>query len=155
MTVFRAEKKEVRVIVTSYFPATDTLIENMKSQMRNIDNVTVLKIRELCDDLGLKYDWKHPQELLKKMMRSLNTSSEHTILVVDEVFACSEESSADWSDFRCEEKNVTLILALRPAIVNADIINFTPPADPAIISRKLLYSHRNSYQIRSVSVELV
>ena len=145
------------MIVTSYTALSNEnpLIENMKNQLRNIEEVSVLPLRKLCADLGIDYDLKHPKDLINKIIRSLSTNSEqHHLLVFDEVLPCHSHSdgqiSADWSDLATAE-NVTWVLAIRPSSNNSDIQNFTPPSGPSIISRKLLHSHRNCYQIRSVS----
>ena len=131
----------------------DPLIENMKNQLRNIEEVSVLPLRKLCADLGIDYDYKHPKDMINKIIRSLSTNSDqHHLFVCDEVYACDKEgqTSADWSDLATAE-NVTWVLAIRPDSDSVDMKNLTPPSGPSVISRKLLHSHRNSYQIRSVS----
>ena len=136
----------------------DPLIENMKNQLRNIEEVSVLPLRKLCADLGIDYDLKHPKDLINKIIRSLSTHSDHHhLFVCDEVFACHSDGqkTADWSDLATAE-NVTWVLAIRPDSVNSsDNKNLIPPSDSdSIISRKLLHIHRNCYQIRSVSIGL-
>ena len=143
------------MIVTSYLASSDDnpLIENMKNQLRNIEEVSVLPLNKLCADLGIDYDWKHPKDLINKIIRSLSTNSDQQYLIMsDEVLASDKEgqTSADWSDLATAE-NVTWVLAIAPNSTSTDMKNLTPPSGPSVISRKLLHSHRNCYQIRSVS----
>ena len=130
------------------------LLENMKNQLRNIEEVSVLPFINFCSDLGIEIDLKHPKDQINKIIRSLSTNSDQNYLFVcDEVAACYKDgqTSADWSDLATAE-NVTWVLAVRPDGGSDDMQNLTPPSGPSIISRKLLHSHRNSYQIRSVSI---
>ena len=147
------------MIVTTSLNVSDDnpLIENMKNQLRNIEEVSVLPLNKLCADLGIDYDWKHPKDLINKIIRSLSTNSNQQYLIMcDEVFGCKEggQTSADWSDLATAE-NVTWVLAIRPNSDSRDMENLTPPSGPSVISRKLLHSHRNCYKIRSVSNGLV
>ena len=149
---FKAENRPVKVIVTSFVARGDDnpLIENMKNQLRNIEEICVLPLKKLCADLGIDWDHKHPKDMINKIIRSLSTNSEkHYLFVCDEVFADVMRFSTDWSDLVTAE-NVTWLLAMRPNCDN-DMRNLTPPSGPSVISRKLLHSHRNCYQIRSVS----
>ena len=153
----KADNKPVKVIVTSFLDVSDDnpLIENMKNQLKHIEEVSVLPLSKFCEDLRIDYDWKHPKDVINKIIRSLSTNSEqHHLLVCDEVLPCHSHSegqtSADWSDLATAE-NVTWVLAIRPDSNSYDMKNLTPPSGPSIISRKLLHSHRNCYQIRSVS----
>ena len=145
---------------TSFLDVSDDtpLLESLKNQMRNIEEVSVLPLRKLRADLGIYSDWKHPKDAINKIIRSLSTDSDHHhLFVCDEVFACHDDGqkTADWSDLATAE-NVTWVLAIKPANASSDDNkNLHPPSDSdSIISRKLLYSHRNSYQIRSVSIGL-
>ena len=140
------------MIVTSYWHESDDnpLIENMKNQLRNIEEVSVLPLNKLCADLGIDYDWEHPKDLINKIIRSLSTNSDqHYLFVCDEVYGAVNEgqTSADWSDLATAE-NVTWVLAIQPNSESVDMKNLTPPSGPSVISRKLLHSHRNCYQIR-------
>ena len=143
------------MIVTSFIADSvdNPLIENMKNQLRNIEEVSVLPLHKLCSDLGVEFDQEHPKDLINKIIRSLSTNSDqHYLFVCDEVWACQGDgqTSADWSDLATAE-NVTWVLAIRPDSTSVDMKNLTPPSGPSVISRKLLHSHRNCYQIRSVS----
>ena len=150
----KAQNKPVKVIVTSFFATSENtpLIKNMKSRVTNIEEVSVQKVTNLCEDLFIDYDWKNPKDLINKIIRSLNTNSDqHYVFVCDEVVACRSDGqiTANWADLATAE-NVTWVLAIRPDSDTNDIKNLTPPSGSSIISRKLLHSHRNSYQIRSV-----
>ena len=152
---FKAANKPVKVIVSSFIDVSDDnpLIENMKNQLRNIEEVSVLPLNKLCADLGIDYDWKHPKDVINKIIRSLSTNSNQQYLIMcDEVYGAVSigQTSADWSDLATAE-NVTWVLAIRPNSGSDDMKNLTPPSGPSVISRKLLHSHRNCYQIRSVS----
>ena len=130
------------------------LINNMKNQLRNIEEVSVLPPRKFCEELGINFDFPKPKDIINRIIRSLSINSDpnqHQLIVCDEVPACDQEgqTSADWSDLATAE-NVTWVLAIRPYSDSDDMKNLTPPSGPSIISRKLLHSHRNSYPIRSV-----
>ena len=95
----------------------------MKNQLRNIEEVSVLLLKKLCEDLGVKFDEKHPKDVINKIIRSLSTNSEqHHLLVFDEVYACDKDrqTSADWSDLATAE-NVTWVLAIRPYSSSTDM----------------------------------
>ena len=159
LSLFKAENKPVKVIVTSANRTEETpLLENMKNQLRNIEEVSVLPLKQFCENIAIDYDLKHPKDMINKIIRSLSTDSDHHhLFVCDEVFACHSDGqeTADWSDLATAE-NVTWVLAIKPTnAYSDDNNNLTPPSDSdSIISRKLLHSHRNSYQIRSVSIGL-
>ena len=150
----KADNKPVKVIVTSFLDVSDDnpLIENMKNQLKHIEEVSVLPLSKFCEDLRIDYDWKHPKDVINKIIRSLSTNSDHHhLFVCDEVYACHSDGQkkADWSDLATAE-NVTWVLAIKPLNTSSnDNKNLTPPSDSdSIISRKLLHCHRNSYQIR-------
>ena len=129
------------------------LIETMKNQLRNIEEASVLPLNKLCANHGIEFDIDYPKDLINKIIRSLSTNSDQQYLIMcDEVFGCDAEgqTSADWSDLATAE-NVTWVLAIAPDSDSDEMENLTPPSGPSVISRKLLHSHRNSYQIRSVS----
>ena len=114
----------------------------------------MLPLTNFCRDNGVNFDVKNSKDVITSIIRSLSTNpDQHYLFVCDEVYASSSDgqTSADWSDLATAE-NVTWVLAVRPASTGDDIQNLTPPSGPSIISRKLLHSHRNSYQIRSVSI---
>lgn len=151
---FKTENKKVKVIVTSFLHASDDtpLIEYMKNQLRNIEEVSVLPLYQFCKNLGVDYDWKHPKKMINNIIRSLRTNSDQRFLLVcDEIFACRSEGqkTTNWTDLETAE-NVTWVLAIRPDSSGVDMKNLNPPSGPSIISKKLLHSHRNCYLIRSV-----
>ena len=151
----------MKVIVTSSLHCESDktpLMENMKNQLRNIEEVSVLPLQQFCQNIGIKYDWRQTKDMINKIIRSLSTDSDHHhLFVCDEVYACHRDGqkTADWSDLATAE-NITWVLAIKPNNDDStDNKNLTPPSDSdSIISRKLLHSHRNCYQIRSVSVGL-
>ena len=155
----KAENKPVKVIVTSAIHKSDALLlQNMRNQLRNIEEVSVLPLEQLCKNLAIDFDWKHCKDMINNIIRTLSTNSDkHHIFVCDEVVACHRggQKTADWSDLATAE-NVTWVLAIKPNNDDStDNKNLIPPSDSdSIISRKLLHSHRNCYQIRSVSIGL-
>ena len=120
-------------------------------------------MNKLCEDLEIdngrvqfddEPDVEHPKDVINKIITALSTNSdEHYLFVSDEVVAChgDGQTSANWTDIALAE-NVTWVLAIRPNSNDGDIKNLTPPSGPSVISRKLVHSHRNSYQIRSVRI---
>ena len=150
-----SQDKPVRVIVTQYAGSDeeDQLLDNFREHyFTNID-VTILPIDKLCEDLGVKPDPDYPKSVITEIIKSLSSSDQLTILLVDEINACDRDGqvSADWSDLPTAP-NVVWILSVNPQGGSDEMVNFRPPSGPGILSTKLVHGHRNCYQIRSVGI---
>ena len=77
------------------------MLRNMRNQLRNIEEVSVLPLNKLCADLGIEFDINHPKHMINKIIRSLSTNSDVQYLIMcDEVYGALSkgQTSADWSD---------------------------------------------------------
>ena len=159
---FKWNEKPVKVIVTQYGGGENDetpLKENMKRQLINMENVSVVSRQDLCQNLVV--DYEHPKDLLNKITVALGASNpdHHVLFLCDEVPACTSggQTSADWRDVSTPA-NVTWIYSMKPEsdMLILDMNDFTPPTNnEKILTKKLLHSHRNSYQIRSVSTKCI
>ena len=149
-----SQDKSVRVIVTKYLrQPEDPLLNNFREHyFANVD-VTILPMDKLCEDLGLKHDFKHPKDEMRQIIKSLSSSDHVTIFLCDELHACDKKGqvTADWTDLPTAP-NVVWILSVRPEGWSDEMQNFRPPSGPGILSTKLVHGHRNCYQIRSVGI---
>ena len=148
----KEKNKSVRVIVTAYRAKDDKkMLTVMREYLKNID-VKIQPLDQLCKDLNCKYDATQPKDTINAVIRSLSSeSTDHlTIFVCDEVEPCRDDgqTTPDWTDLATAD-NVEWILSMRPSCSSKETINMKPPSDPAILDRKLVLGHRNSYLIRS------
>ena len=164
---FKWNEKPVKVIVTQYGGGENDetpLKENMKRQLINVKK-EVISLQKLCIQHGVDYNEKqrHPKDLLNEITQALGAfysdSDHHVLFLCDEVPACTSggQTSADWRDVSTPA-NVTWIYSIKPEsdMLILDMNDFTPPTNnEKILTKKLLHSHRNSYQIRSVSTKCI
>ena len=152
----KEKNKSVRVIVTIYGGAYNDqqLLINMRKYLKNID-VQILTLYQLCKDQKCKYELTQPKDTINAIIRSLSSdkTDQLTVFVCDEIEPCRDDgqTTPDWTDLATPD-NVEWILSIAPASNSKETINVKPPSDPSILERKLLHAHRNSYQIRSVSI---
>ena len=151
----KEKNKSVRVIVTQYTRRCNVqLLTNIREYFKNIE-VNILPLHQLCKDLNCKWVMSQPKEMINAVIRSLSSdkTDQLTIFVCDEVPPCRSDgqTTPDWTDLATAD-NVEWILSIRPTCSSKETINLKPPSDPSILERKLLHAHRNSYQIRSVSI---
>ena len=73
-----------------------------------------------------------------------------TLLLVDEVFPCEEEQTTpDWRDLEVRE-NVIWLLGLSPRAYKVTSTEVLPPVNSSVLTRPLVYKHRNCPQIRNL-----
>ena len=103
-------------------------------------------IPQLCDDLNIKYDWKEPQFIMNKVVKSLSDKyiDKIVILLCDEV-ECHK--SSDWSNMEtCH--NVIWCMAINPSCPGVGNMKIVPPTSDDVLSQQLHVKYRNCFQIR-------
>ena len=73
-----------------------------------------------------------------------------TILLVDEVWPChNDQTTPDWRDMEVRD-NVIWLMGLSPRAGGwANSTDVLPPVNSSILTRPLIYKHRNCPQIRN------
>ena len=72
-----------------------------------------------------------------------------TLLLVDEVDPCYiGQKTPDWRDLEVRE-NVIWLLGLSPRAYYANSTKVLPPVNISVLTRPLIYKHRNCPQIRN------
>ena len=154
---FKSQNKTVRVIVTQFYStyglSDPFLLENIRQKyLNNISDVEILKLKDLCEELNIQFDYDNPRDLINKVIVSLSSAKTHdvTIFLCDEILPCDDEgqTTPDWRDVMTPD-NVQWILSFNPRGYSEETINLTPPSHSSVVERKLIHGHRNAYLIRS------
>ena len=144
--------RRVRILATTYGD-NDTELQKkfVEKYLVNMKDVEVMSLKKLCSDLNVKYDYLSPRETVNKVIRSLSDSSDHvTIILMDEVWPCSDEQpTPDWRDLEVRE-NVIWLLGLSPRANFASSTEVLPPENSFVLTRHLVHKHRNCPQIRNL-----
>ena len=143
--------RRVRILATTYGDNdTELRKKYVEKYLVNMKDVEVMSLKKLCRDLNVKYDYKTPRETVNRVIRSLSDSSDHvTIILMDEVWSCSDEQpTPDFRDLEVRE-NVIWSLGLSPRAENASSTEVLPPVNSSVLTRPLIYKHRNCPQIRN------
>ena len=108
---------------------------------------------KLCRDLNIENNNGNPRELVNRVIRSLSDSSdgnEVTLLLIDEVRpSASSQPAPDWRQLEVKD-NVIWLLALSPQALSASSTKVLPPEKGFVLTRHLVFKHRNCPQIRNV-----
>ena len=156
LSQLQSEGKSFRVLVTTCLlnKESSLLLRNLrKKYFKNID-CQVVGLLDLCGQLNIEYDNKHPKDLINRVINKLRENDDvTTILMVDEVNPCQDDgqTTPDWSDVKTVD-NVVWILSLNPASGSDETINLRPPVSDKVLSTKLVRGHRNCLEIRSVVI---
>ena len=156
---FKSQNKTVKVIVTTFMRHTSPLLENIRQKylanITNISEVQILLLRQLCEELNIKFDPIHPRHTINNVLQSLSSAKTHdvTIFLCDEIVPCSGggQTTPDWRDVDVSE-GCQWILSLNPKGWTTETINLTPPSHSSVVERKLIHGHRNAYLIRSAGI---
>ena len=92
-----------------------------------------------------------PGDTINRVITSLSEKypDDVTLLLVDEVYPCnSEQRTPDWRDLEVRE-NVIWLLGLSPRAEYATSTEVLPPVNSSVLTRPLIYKHRNCPQIRN------
>ena len=101
--------------------------------------------------LNIEYNIITPRDTINRVINSLseNYPDDVTLLLVDEVYPCGpSQTTPDWRDLEVRE-NVIWLLGLSPAAYGADSTEVLPPVNSSVLTRPLIYKHRNCPQIRN------
>ena len=144
--------RRVRILATTFCEYNTELQKKyVEKYLVNMKDVEVMEFKKLCRDLNVDYDYYTPRETVNRVIRSLSDSSDHvTIILMDEVSPCNDEQpSPDWRDLEVRE-NVIWLLGLSPrAGYYATSTEVLPPVNSSVLTRPLIYKHRNCPQIRN------
>ena len=144
--------RRVRILVTTFWDEDTELLKNFTSKyLVNMKNIEVMGLRKLCSELNIKYDIDTPRDTINRVITSLSEKypDEVTILLVDEVFPCfSGQTTPDWRDLEVRE-NVIWLLGLSPRANYALSTEVLPPVNTSVLTRPLIFKHRNCPQIRN------
>ena len=147
--------RRVRILATTFSSGQTNELRKkyIEKYLVNMKDVEVMSLKKLCRDLNVKYDYKTPRETVNRVIRSLSDSSdgnEVTLLLIDEVPPCrSEQPRPDWRQLEVKD-NVIWLLALSPEADWAYSTKVHPPEKGFVLTRHLVFKHRNCPQIRNV-----
>merc|ERR1711988_1502595 len=98
------------------------------------------------------FNWRTPRDTVNKVIRSLSKLSDEdvtTLLLIDEVWPCSNTMQVpDWRNLAVKE-NVVWLLGLTPIAHSASSTEVLPPENSSVLTRHLVHKHRNCPQIRN------
>ena len=118
----------------------------------NMENIEVMSLEKLCLELNIEYDENTPRDTINRVIISLSEKypDDVTLLLVDEVYPCiGDQTTPDWRDLEVRE-NVIWLLGLSPrAYTYATSTEVLPPVNSSVLTRPLIYKHRNCPQIRN------
>ena len=126
----------------------------------NMKDIEVMSLMELCDDLNIDQDIDtFPCEAMNRVTAALAKKYRDTdlvtLLLVDEVIACNGlQTITDWRDLEVR-KNIILLMGLSPRAYFATSTKVLPPQNESVLTRPLVYKHRNCPQIRNLSRPLI
>ena len=143
-------RRRIRILVTTYCnsPELRRMFEN--KYFVNMRDVEVMSFKELCDDLGIKYNESGPRDLVEQVTSSLSRNTNTTtFLLVDEVLPCYRgQTTPDWAGLEVRE-GVVRLLGLTSRAWNTTFTEIIPPRDTAVIKQHMVFKHRNCPQIRN------
>ena len=152
-----SEGKRVRILATTFHHRlTIELLNNFRTKyLVNMNKIEVMDLETLiCQELNIKYDMKNdfstPCEKINRVITLLSKKYPDivTLLLVDEVPPCKYKQTPDWRHLVVRE-NVIWLLGLSPWAKNANPSEVFPPINRSILTRHLIFKHRNCPQIRN------
>ena len=153
LSQFRSQGRRVRILATG-FRGDDTteLQNNLKTKyLVNMKKVEVMSLKKLCSELNIKFNHYTPRDTINRVITSLSEKypNEVTVLLVDEVYPCSGgQRTPDWRNMEVRE-NVIWLLGLSPRATWATSFEVLPPVNSSVLTRHLVFKHRNCPQIRN------
>ena len=155
LSQLRSQGRRVRILATGFHDSLTTeLLNNFRTKyLVNMKDIEVMGLEDLCRDLNIKYKEYVPRDTIKRAITSLSDNSRDTdtvtLLLVDEVFPCaSEQTAPDWRDLEVRE-NVIWLLGISPGALYATSTEVLPPVNSSVLTRHLVFKHRNCPQIRN------
>ena len=151
LSKLRSQGRRVRILATSFHDSEIELLNNFTHKLVSLKNIEVMGLGELCSELNIKYDWKTPRDTINRVITSLSEKYplDVTLLLVDEVYPCEfGQRTPDWRDLEVRE-NVIWLLGLSPRADFAVFTEVLPPVNKSVLTRHLVFKHRNCPQIRN------
>ena len=154
-----SQGRRVRILATGFNDVLTTeLLNNFRTKyLVNMKDIEVMGLKDLCPELNIEWSYLNkstPRDTINRVITSLSDKypDEITLLLVDEVWPCeSEQPTPDWRDLEVRE-NVIWLLGLSPrASQYATSTEILPPGNSYVLTRHLIYKHRNCPQIRNLS----
>ncbi len=144
--------RRVRILATTFFH-TELLMNFTCKYLVNMKNIEVMRLRELCRDLNIKFDMKTPRDTINRVITSLSDKYRHTdtvtLLLVDEVYPSGyDQTTPDWRHLEVRD-NVIWLLGLSPTALVVSSTEILPPVNRSVLTRHLVHKHRNCPQIRN------
>ena len=150
-----SQGRRVRILAITFDNLDTVLRNNFKTKyLVNMKNIEVMGLQELCSDLNIEWNYNTPRDTINRVITSLSDKYSDTdivtILLVDEVLPCHDkQTTPDWRDLVVRE-NVIWLLGLSPrASYRATSTEVLPPVNSSVLTRPLLFKHRNCPQIRN------
>ena len=143
--------KRVRVLATTYEDINTELRKKyVEKYLVNLKDVEVMGLEELCWALKVDYNWRSPRDTVNKVIQSLSNQNVTTLLLIDEVWPCSNTMQVpDWRNLAVKE-NVVWLLGLTPIAHSASSTEVLPPENSSVLTRHLVHKQRNCPQIRNI-----
>ena len=150
-----SQGRRVRILATAFYDfQTTELLDNFTTKyLINMKKVEVMGLKNLCSELNIEYDYTTPRDTINRVITSLSDKYTDTdivtLLLVDEVWPCaSKQRTPDWRDLEVRE-NVIWLLGLSPRAYSATSTEVLPPVNSSVLTRPLVFKHRNCPQIRN------
>ena len=145
--------RRVRMLATGFYSSfTTELLNSLKTRyLVSMKDIKVMSLEELCRDFNIKYNNDTPRDTINRVIISMSEiyPEDITLLLVDEVWPCCDgQPTPDWRELEVRE-NVIWLLGLSPRAVGAASTEVLPPVNSSVLSRPLIYKHRNCPQIRN------
>ena len=153
LSQLRSQGRRVRILATGVKDyRTTELLNNFRTKyFVNMKDIEVMDLENLCHDFNIDYDRDTPRDTINRVITSLSEKypDDVTLLLVDEVYPCgSAQPTPDWRDLEVRE-NVIWLLGLSPRARDATSTEVLPPVNSSVLTRPLIYKHRNCPQIRN------
>ena len=150
-----SQGRRVRILVSGFSETfTTELLKNFRTKyLVNMKNIEVMYLEKLCRELNIEFDKGTPRDTLNRVITSLSDKYRDTdivtLLLVDEVKPCeNDQTTPDWRDLEVRE-NVIWLLGLSPGTSFAASSEVLPPVNSSVLTRHLVFKHRNCPQIRN------
>ena len=153
LSQLRSQGRRVRILASTFVNELE-LLNNFRSKyLVNMKDIEVMGLKDLCRELNIEYNYEKetPRDTINRVITSLSEKypDDVTLLLVDEVRPCaSEQTTPDWRDLEVRE-NVIWLLGLSPSALGATSTEVLPPVNSSVLTRPLIYKHRNCPQIRN------
>ena len=147
LSKLKHRRNKVKIFVTTYFNSETELLDKYRSHyLVNIDDINFSDIKQLCDDLNIKFDDGQPESTMNNVVRSLSDKyTDSTIILLCDEVRCF--GSPDWSNMEtCH--NVIWLLAINPRSYGRGNMNIVYPTSDDVFSQQLQVKYRNCHQIR-------